>query len=214
MPAKRKYNVKGSKDFIVLAGISFFFCLWSVKDAWFTAPKVLEKHPREVVVAFETNGLIEQLHVREGDSVGEGQLLAELRRGKMKDESAAAKKAYTAAKNKHTLMDEALRNAEKNGATSEGIAEIQQSRADAKAAMATSLKQVNLARERIDATELRASSKGEVKEVLVSLYGTTEAGETVMVIDPKDHFYLFNKSLAIFSFIAFWVFLGIHILAL
>ncbi len=214
MPAKRKYNVKGSKDFIVLSGIFFFLCLWSIKDAWFTSPKMIEKHPQEVAAAFETSGLVEQLHVREGDSVGEGQLLAELRRGKMKAESAAAKKTYTEAKNKHTLMDEALRNAEKNGATSEGIAEIKQSRDDAQAAMAPALKQVNLARERIAATELRASSKGVVKEVRVPLYASVDTGETVMVIDPKDHFYLFNKSLAIFSFIAFWVFLGIHILAL
>lgn len=214
MPAKRKYNVKGSKDFIVLAGIFFFLCLWSIKDAWFPSPKTVEKHPQEVVAAFETSGLVEQLHVREGDSVGEGQLLAELRRGRMKDESAAAKKAYIEAKNKHTLMDEALRNAENNGATNEGIAGIKQSRDDAKTAMDTALKQVNLARERLDAAELRASSKGVVKEIVVPLYASVEAGDTVLVIDPKDHFYLFNKSLAIFSFIAFWVFLGIHILAL
>jgi len=77
MAAKRKYNVKGSKDFIVLSGIFFFLCLWSVKDAWFTSSKTLEKHPRQVEAAFEISGLVEQLLVREGDSVGEGQLLSE-----------------------------------------------------------------------------------------------------------------------------------------
>ncbi len=214
MAAKRKYNVKGSKDFIVLSGIFFFLCLWSVKDAWFTSSKTLEKHPRQVEAAFEISGLVEQLLVREGDSVGEGQLLAELRRGRMKDEVAADKKAYTDAKNKHTLMDEALRNAVKNGASTKGIAELEQGRADAQAAMDAAMKQVNLAREKLAATELRASSKGVVKEVRVPLYASVEAGDTVMVIDPKDHFYVFNKSLAIFSFIAFWLFLGIHILAL
>jgi len=132
----------------------------------------------------------------------------------MKDEVAADKKAYTDAKNKHTLMDEALRNAVKNGASTKGIAELEQGRADAQAAMDAAMKQVNLAREKLAATELRASSKGVVKEVRVPLYASVEAGDTVMVIDPKDHFYVFNKSLAIFSFIAFWLFLGIHILAL
>jgi len=152
--------------------------------------------------------------VKEGDSVGETQLLAKLRRVKMNEEFDVAKKAYTAAKNKHTLMDEALRNAVKNGATSDGVAKLKQSRIDAQATMDAALEQVNATRARIDATELRAAGKGVVKEVLVSLYGQVEAGEAVVVIDPKDHFYLFNKSLAIFSFIAFWVFLGIHILAL
>ena len=111
-------------------------------------------------------------------------------------------------------MEEALRNAVKNGATSDGVAKLKQSRIDAQATMDAALEQVNATRARIDATELRAGGKGVVKEVRVSLYGQVEAGEAVIVIDPKDHFYLFNKSLAIFSFIAFWVFLGIHILAL
>jgi hypothetical protein len=48
---------------------------------------------------------------------------------------------------------------------------------------------------------------------MVSAYSQVKAGDPVLVIDPKDHFYLFNKSLAIFSFMAFWVFLAIHLLA-
>jgi len=213
MPAKRKYNVKGTKDFIVLAGIFFFLCLWAVKDAWYPSPKVLEKHPEEVTVAFEVAGSIGQLHVAEGDSIGEEQVLAELHHAKIQEKFDTAKKEYSDAKNQHTLMDEALRNAVKNGASSEGIAELKQGRLDAQTAMDSALEEVNDIREKLDATELRAPGKGVVKEVLVSLHAQVEAGETVIAIDPRDHFYLFNKSLAIFSFIAFWVFLGIHILA-
>jgi len=213
MPAKRKYNVKGTKDFIVLAGIFFFLCLWAVKDAWYPSPKVLEKHPEEVTVAFEVAGSIGQLHVAEGDSIGEEQVLAELHHAKIQEKFDTAKKEYSDAKNQHTLMDEALRNAVKNGASSEGIAELKQGRLDAQTAMDSALEEVNDIREKLDATELRAPGKGVVKEVLVSLHAQVEAGETVIAIDPRDHFYLFNKSLAIFSFIAFWVFLGVHILA-
>ncbi len=213
MSAKRKYNVRGTKDFIVLAGIFFFLCLWAVKDAWYPSPKVVEKHPMEVSLSFETAGSVGQLHVAEGDSVGETQVLAELRRVKMMEEFDVSKKAYSEAKNKHTLMDEALRNAVKNGASSEGIAELKQSRIDAQAAMDATLEKVNATRAKLDSTELQSSCKGVVKQVLVSLHAHVEADETVIVIDPKDHFYLFNKSLAIFSFFAFWIFLGIHILA-
>jgi len=213
MPAKRKYNVKGTKDFIVLAGIFFFLCLWAVKDAWYPSPKVLEKHPEEVVVAFEVAGSIGQLHVAEGDSIGEEQVLAELHHAKIQEKFDTAKKEYSDAKNQHTLMDEALRNAVKNGASSEGITELKQGRVDAQTAMDAALGEVNDIRAKLDATELRAPGKGVVKKVLVSLHAQVEAGETVIAIDPRDHFYLFNKSLAIFSFIAFWVFLGVHILA-
>lgn len=213
MPVKRKYNTKGTKDFIVLAGIFFFLCLWAIKDAWYPSPKVMEKHPIEVNASFETAGLIEQLHVAEGDSITEGQVLAELRRVTMLEKFEAAKKAYSAAKDQHTLSDEALRDAVKSGSASEELAKLQQNRTDAKTEMDAALEQVNTLREKIDSTELMAPSKGVVKELLVSLYGRVDAGETVLVIDTHDHFYLFNKSLAIFSFIAFWVFFGIHVLS-
>lgn len=213
MPAKRKYKVKGTKDFIVLAGIFFFLCLWAIKDAWYPSPNVLKKHPLEVGVSFETEGSIGHLHVSEGDQIVEDQILAELRRVNLQEDFEAAKEAYTQAKDRHALADEALRNAVKNGASGEGIAALKQSRTEAQAAMDTALELVGLMREKIVATELLSPEKGVVKEVRVSVHDQVEAGETVMVIDTKDHFYLFNKSLAIFSFIAFWVFLGVHFLA-
>lgn len=213
MPAKRMYNIKGTKDFLVLSGIFFFLCLWAVKDAWYPSPNVLKKHPSEVAVSFDTAGSVGQLHVAVGDSIGEGQLLVELRRSKMKMDFDAAKKNYTAFKNKHTLMEEALRNAGKNGASDEGIAELREGVAQARSTMDASLEKVGAARAALDATELHAPTKGVVKELLAMTHSQVEAGETVLVIDPKDHFYLFNKSLAIFSFIAFWVFMGLHILA-
>lgn len=213
MPIKRKYNVKGTKDFIVLAGIFFFLCLWSVKDAWYPAPKVLERHPLEVAVAFNTDGVIDRFHVAEGDTIGENQLLAELLQVKMNEEFESAKKEYAEAKNKHTLMTEAERNAIKNGASDAGVAEIAQNIADAQRAMDLALEKVNTSRARIDLSALRAPTKGSIKKILVSTHDQVDTGETVILIDPSDHFYLFNKSLAIFSFIAFWVFLGIHILA-
>ncbi|MBN2163611.1 MAG: hypothetical protein JXR25_14825 [Pontiellaceae bacterium] len=53
-----------------------------------------------------------------------------------------------------------------------------------------------------------------VVDVKVSVAeGDVIAGQAAFVIDPKDHFYTFNKSLTILSFILFTVFLGIHILA-
>ena len=214
MSAKRKYNIKGSRDFIVLAGIFFFICLWAVKDAWYPSDKVVEKHPLVLLASFDTGGLVDQLLVEEGDSVVETQVLAKLRTVKMNEEFDEAKKGYITAKNKHTLMDEALRNAEKNGVDSDGIVELKQNQMDAQSAMATALEQVNSIRARIDAADLLATGKGVVTDVQVLLYDQVEAGETVFVIDPKDHFYLFNKSLAIFSFFAFWVFLGVHIFAL
>jgi multidrug resistance efflux pump len=213
MPAKRTYNIKGTKDFLVLAGIFFFLCLWAIKDAWYPSPKVVEKHPSAVEVSFDVSGAIGRLYVAPGDSIGDKQLLVELGRSKMVMEFDLAKKEYTEAKNKHILMQKALQNAEKNGASDVGIAEVQESVNQSKLAMDDALAHVGKIRSSIDASELRAPTKGVIKEIKASVHSQVAAGETVLVIDPKDHFYLFNKSLAIFSFIAFWVFLGLHVLA-
>ncbi len=213
MPSKRTYKVRVSKDFIVLSGFFFFLCLWAVKDAWFTSEKVLKKHPLSVEVSFETAGTVGQLYVGVGDAVGEGQLLAELRRTRMQLDLDAAKKEYTEAKNKHALMQEAARNAEENGASDGGIAEIKDSVVRAKTAMDSALKKMKESNNKMDASKLTAPTKGEIMEVYAASNRHIEAGATALVIDPKDHFFLFNKSLAIFSFFAFLVFLALHLLA-
>lgn len=212
MPVKRTYNIKSTKDFLVLAGVFFFLCLWAIKDAWYPSPNVLKKHPRTIEASFEASGSIGEIHVGVGDSIAEEQLLAELLRTKLEMDFNGAKKEYTETKNKHVLMKKALLNAEENGATESGIAEIRNSVVEAKDAMGAALKKVGDVRDAMGATELHAPAKGEIKEVLVSTHSPVEAGEAVLVIDPKDHFYLFNQSLAIFSFIAFWVFISLHFL--
>ncbi|VGO22972.1 efflux RND transporter periplasmic adaptor subunit [Pontiella sulfatireligans] len=213
MPAERKYNIKGTNDFIVLAAIFFFLCLWAVKDAWFPSPNVMEKHPREVVAAFEISGAIGQMHVQEGDAIGEKQLLAVLRRVTMQKKFDMAKKGYTEAKDHHAMLEAAVRNAEKNGASDGGIADLKKNLSSTETAMNAALAEVTEQREMLDSTELKSPSKGVVKELKAFTHSQVDAGETVVVINPKDHFYLFNKSLAIFSFFAFWIFLGIHVLA-
>jgi multidrug resistance efflux pump len=213
MPVKRRYNIKGTNDFLVLAAIFFFLCLWAIKDAWFPSDKVLKKHPSEVVVSFESSGSVEKVFVKVGDAIGEKQLLAKLRSDRMNVEYEAAKEAYTEAKKKFAMMAVASKNATKNGASEEGLVDIHEREAVAKANMEDALAKVTKLRKSIDAAELTAPSKGVVKEVSIGTHSMVEAGEAVMKLDPKDHFYLFNKSLAVFSFLAFWVFLAIHILA-
>ncbi len=205
MPAKRKYNIKGTNDFLVLAAIFFFLCLWAIKDAWFPSDKVLKKHPSEITASFSVAGSVEKVHVRVGDSVGEKQLLAKLRSDRLSVEYEAAKETYTASKKAYAKMQHEL----KSGGAADATAQLDVS----KTAMEEALEKVTALRISIDASELHAESKGVVKEVKVGPHSMVDAGEVALVIDPKDHFYLFNKSLAIFSFFAFWIFLAIHILA-
>ncbi|WP_372794182.1 hypothetical protein [Pontiella sp.] len=213
MPSKRRYNVKGTNDFIVLAAIFFFLCLWAIKDAWYPSEKVLKKHPLEVVAAFEADGSVEKVYVSVGDAVAEEQLLAKLRTDKFAVEYEKAKTDYTEKKKKFAMMDHARKNAEKNGVSENGYAEIIAGMETAQSAMNEALRVVTDLKAQMDASVLKTPSKGVVKEVKMETHTLVKAGDPVVVINPKDHFYLFNKSLAIFSFFAFWIFLAIHILA-
>ncbi|VGO16612.1 hypothetical protein PDESU_05203 [Pontiella desulfatans] len=213
MPAKRRYNIKGTNDFLVLAGIFFFLCLWAVKDAWYPSPKVLKKHPLAIEVAFETDGSVGRVNVQEGDSIGEKQVLASLRLDRISADYEEAKNTYTAAKKKFAMRQMAHKNAVKNGASDNGISELEAGVAEAKSAEEVALASVTELRKALDAGELLSPTKGKVKEIRAHTHSMVKAGDTIMVLDPKDHFYLFNKSLAIFSFFAFWIFLAIHVLA-
>lgn len=204
MSSKRKYNIKGTSDYIVMAGICFFMCLWAVKDAWYPSDKVLRKHPREVVVAFETPGTVKTLEVAAGDAVWEDKLLATLRNDRTKSEFEAEKATYATLKKEHALAADQVRVS----ATPEG----EERCALLKEQMKASLSKVNEFRLAMDSLELFSPVKGNVIHVPVVVHGVVKAGESVVIIDPKDHFYAFNKSLAIGAFFFFWVFLVIHIL--
>lgn len=188
--ATRRYNVKGIKDFIVLAGIFFFLCIWAVKDAWYPSAKVLKDHPRLVEVSFPVAGMIKEFNVMVGDSVSppkeehEATVLASLSDARLNKKFEELKAAYV---------------------------DLQEGSPE-KAAM---LKEIGLLKSQLEqhtlhCPKLGKEKGGKVRELLASRYDTVEAGQPVMVIEPNKGFYLFNKSLAIISFIAFWIFLGVH----
>lgn len=266
MPAKRRYNVKGTNDFLVLAGIFFFLCLWAVKDAWYPSDKVLKKHPRAAAIAFESGGTVDKIHVSEGDQVNEKQVLAVLRSDRISVKYEATKAEYTAANKQFNEIQAACRKAEKDGANEAELAKQLESMEAVRSKVEEFKATLDELHASLNAAELIVPEKGRVKEIrihphqlvriikaeadgqvsigengAVSLVsegstnsieiadhmklaveagetiqrGDVIAGEIVMTFVPSHstHFFVFNKSLAIFSFIAFWVFLAIHILA-
>lgn len=213
MPAKRRYNVKGTNDFLVLAGIFFFLGLWAVKDAWYPSDKVLKKHPLEVNIAFEVHGSVDKVRVEEGDSISENEVLATLRSDRMKVAYEEAKDKHAEARKAYLSAELAYRNAQDNNSAAEVVAGLKKSMDDAQTIMDDAEALVVETHDAIGLADLKAPSKGKVKEILIHSHKLVQPGETAIIIDPTDHFYLFNKSLAIFSFFAFWIFLAIHILA-
>jgi multidrug resistance efflux pump len=195
MPAKRRYKVKGTNDFLILAAIFFFLCLWAIKDAWFPSEKVLKRHPREVTVAFAIDGTLAKLHVAEGDEVvppkEDGQpstLLASLSSVVQQDQYDKLVAEYK---------------------------EIKKNSPEEAAALHEEIKQVKaeLDGKKLYCPKLGDEKGGKIAKIYHGELAQVKAGEPVFLIEPKSTFYLFNKSLTVLSFILFWVFMAIHVLA-
>lgn len=193
--AKGRFSIKGTKDFLVMAVACGFLCLWSIRDAWFPTKKILEKHPQSVEVAMKVSGVIKSLPVAPGHEFVGSVVLVEIYDDSYQKVLTAAEVAFEEAKEARATDVE-----------------------DKLEAMLAAREQLNACTLRnTDLTQKTShgedSLRGTVLTHLAKPATHVEAGEPVLLVRPKDTFYAFNKTLAIFSFIGVVVALFFHRLA-
>ena len=206
---KRQYKVKSSKDFLIFGCVFFFLCIWAIKDAWFPSDAVLKKHPREIVSSFEMAGQIENIYVDEGDFVKEDSVMAELCSMELETELNEMKLAYSKERKTTQIPELAIKNGVQNGATEASIADMRNRKINAEEKMKELHSSVNSLKDGHEKRQLVAEKSGTVLDVYVGERIQIEAGDSIIKIHPQDNFYVFNRSLAIFSFfgcIFFFVF--------
>jgi hypothetical protein len=193
--AKGRFNIKGTKDFLVAAVCCGFLCVWSIRDAWFPTEKVMKKHPHEIPVAFSISGVVKEIPVKSGDEVKGKTLLASLYDDTYHLKVTEAEVAFEAAK------------VSKDPAVEEKLAVLMKARSDLDACTI----------ENTDFTWTTAHGedalRGVVDRILVEPATHIEAGAPVLTINPVDTFYLFNKTLAVFTFFGMIVALIFHAIA-
>jgi len=190
--AKNRFNrIKGTKDFLVMAVFCTFLCLWSVRDAWFPTKKVLEKHPLSVEVAMKVPGVIKSLPIKLGEEFAGDVALATIYDESYRKALTRAEDEFAAAKEAHSGVEEAL---EKVFSAREEL-------------RACTLRNTDIM---IETSHGEDALQGKVLENLVTRSMPVEAGEPIILIQPKDTFYMFNKSLAILSFFGLIVSLFFH----
>jgi len=194
MAKSRIKRIKGTKDFLVMAVFCAFLCLWSVRDAWFPTKKVLEKHPLSVPVAMKVPGVIKSLPLKPGDEIQGGSVLASIYDESYQKAVASAEAEFEAAKKKREGVEEVL---EKLAAAREDL-------------KACTLKNTDITQQTSHGED---ALRGVILEHVAKRSAHVEAGETVLLVEPHDTFYLFNKSLAILSFIGLLAALSFHRIA-
>jgi pyruvate/2-oxoglutarate dehydrogenase complex dihydrolipoamide acyltransferase (E2) component len=181
--AKGRFNIKGTKDFLVAAVFCGFLCIWSIRDAWFPTAKVLKKHPREIPVAFKVSGVVKHIAVQPGDEIKGKVLLAALHDETYRAKAAAAEAAFEAAK------------AVKDPAVEEKLAVLMQARADLDAC---TIENTDITWTTTHGDELL---RGKVARIMAEPSTQLEAGVPVLAVNPVDTFYMFNKTLAALTFL-------------
>ena len=190
--AKSRFNIHGTKDFLVAAVFCGFLCIWSIRDAWFPAEKVLKKHPHEIPVAFTIGGVVKDIPVKTGDEIKGNVVLANLYDEGYRAKVTEAEAAFEAAK---TAKDPAV---EKK------LDALMKARADVEAC---SLQNANI---KWTTTHGEEVLHGTVVRILVEPSTRIEAGAAVLTIQPVDTFYLFNKTLALLTFVGMIAALVFH----
>jgi hypothetical protein len=220
MAKKKKYaKVKGTKDFLILTILCAVLGIWAVRDGWFPSNKTLKKHPHALTLGFDAGGVVLHVEVREGEAVGEGVVLAKLATGTLDQKLKALEVDYAIA-----------RDSGKEQLAAEAHAEILTLRDQI---LASTLKiakgyMIELDENRVpqivgavwDENDpnykkcyLLKEKSMVIQEVLIKSGRRIDSGEPAIVVNTKDHFYPFNKVLALVSGIGMAVFGILHILA-
>ncbi|AKJ64281.1 biotin/lipoyl-binding protein [Kiritimatiella glycovorans] len=189
MSPKKKYKIKGTKDFLIIAIACFIFCIWAIRDGWFPTEGVLKKHPQRVELSFERAGRVTEVQVEEGQEVRPGEVVAEIAATDLERAVFEAEKAYRRVREQGTEADQR-----------KALGELREARA--------ALEQAELkVGDQYGKNDL---SVADVLEVKVREGYRVKPGETAVVIHPHDHFYPFNKSLTFLTGILFFVFMYLH----
>ncbi len=193
--AKKRFNIHGTKDFLVMAVFCAFLCIWSIRDAWFPSQKVLKKHPPEIPVAFKMSGVVKDIPVKVGQEIAGKTLLASL-----------YDDAHRAIVTEAETVFEAARAA-KDPLVEEKLDALMKARADLDACT-------------VENTDIMWTTshgeevlRGTVVRILEKPSAQIEAGVPVLMVKPVDSFYGFNKTLAVLSFIGVIIALVFHRIA-
>lgn len=192
----RRYQVEGTKDFLYWSIGLLMLGLWAVKDGWFPSAKVLKDHPRYLAVGFEHPGVLAEYRVAPNDEVRANEVLAIQQRSELE--------------NRQSLLDRNLKAAEEEAqlAGALGAASARERRAEEIARWTAELADV---RRQMAQRELKSPTNGYVRALLKERNAPVKAKEPVIELLVRDHFYAFNKSLAILCLLASAVCAVIHL---
>jgi multidrug resistance efflux pump len=192
MAKDRFKQVKGTKDFLVATVVCTFICLWAIGDAWFPTAKVLARHPQEFPITVAVSGVVQDIPVKVDEDVGGDKPLLQINPSLFEAAFAAAEEAYKTAQGS---SEDVLK--EKRAALLKARSELESTTVTCEDFI-------------LETSHGEGPVQGKVIKIMAEPATEVAAGSTVMLIQPKDTFYVFNQTLAVLMFIGAVISLFFH----
>jgi len=201
----RKYkNVRGTNDFLIAAIGLTLLGLWAVRDGWFPTKKLLEKHPLVEKAVFEDAGRVDAVLVETGMNVSSNSPLIRMNVKDLDQKQADAEERLKQAEIE-------IRRLDSLSATSTGDTDYRELAEQKEEEIKEIKREIAGIKQTRMRHILRSKHKGKIKEISVEPDQRVDAGDIAAVIRVHDHFYTFNKSLAIGSLLGAAICAIIHI---
>lgn len=182
----RKYNVKGTNDYLIFGVALLAFGAWCVKDGWFPSPAVLAKHPREVVAPARIGGMMSTIRVALGQEVASNAVVGTMNRTEV--DTVRQQRIFA-----ERDASERLQNLRHNSPDdAEAIRAAETLWNDAKT-------RLDEATKRAEMTDVVAMDAGTITRIPAKPGDLLKEGDSVAVVYPTAHahFYSFNRICAV-----------------
>ena len=177
----------------------------SIKYAWFPSENLLVKYPKEINYSFNKDGIIDEIFYTKGDTVVNGDVLVRMYDVHLD----SLEKNKITEEQKFKILDRALINSIKNGASEKSIQLITKRRNN-------QLEKLNIIRKKIKLIIPSLSLiyenefSGKVSHINFKNDENIIAGKTVLTIQPYESFYLINKIISFIIILLFSIYIFVN----
>ena len=177
----------------------------SIKYAWFPSENLLVKYPKEINYSFNKDGIIDEIFYTKGDTVVNGDVLVRMYDVHLD----SLEKNKITEEQKFKILDRALINSIKNGASEKSIQLLTKRRNN-------QLEELNIIKKKIKLIIPSLSLiyenefSGKISHINFKNDENVIAGKTVLTIRPYESFYLINKIISFIIILLFSIYIYVN----
>jgi len=177
----------------------------SIKYAWFPSENLLVKYPKEIDYSFNKDGIIDEIFYTKGDMVVNGDVLVRMYDVHLD----SLEKNKINVEQKFKILDRALINSIKNGASEKSIQLLTKRRNN-------QLEELNIIKKKIKLIIPSLSLiyenefSGKISHINFKNDENVIAGKTVLTIRPYESFYLINKIISFIIILLFSIYIYVN----